>query len=77
MKLLLLFITAFLCSTFLSAQKITISGFVKDDATKEAYRFIENKVNSVINWGNNIASGHSSVTAVDYLFIKFTARGTK
>jgi hypothetical protein len=36
MKVLLLFIVAVLCSAFLSAQKITISGYVKDGAGKEA-----------------------------------------
>lgn len=36
MKVLLLFIPAILCVEFSSAQKITISGYVKDEATKEA-----------------------------------------
>ena len=36
MKVLLLFIVGCLCVTVLSAQKITISGYVKDEASKEA-----------------------------------------
>lgn len=36
MRILLLFIAVVFCASISSAQKITISGFVKDDATKEA-----------------------------------------
>ncbi len=36
MKVMLLFIAVILCAKFSLAQKITISGYVKDDATKEA-----------------------------------------
>ncbi len=36
MKVLLLFILVILCAEISSAQKITISGYVKDDASKEA-----------------------------------------
>src|SRR5258705_5326156 len=35
MKVLLLFIAVILCTAVSSAQKITISGFVKDEASKE------------------------------------------
>ncbi len=35
MKVVLLFIVAILCSSFISAQKITVSGYIKDAASKE------------------------------------------
>ena len=35
MKVVLLFIAAILCSSFLSAQKINVSGYIKDAASKE------------------------------------------
>ena len=36
MKVVVLFIATLLCSVISSAQKITISGYVKDEASKEA-----------------------------------------